>query len=86
MENGLTGILQRAKNSKEKKERQEIIRTVLELGRELELIQTQLNYVVDSMLIDSIIYELMSKQKRYEYYLKRCKELGIVADGFAKIS
>lgn len=33
----------------------------------------------DEMLIESYIYDIMAKQKKYEYYIKLCREKGISA-------
>jgi len=34
----------------------------------------------DRALLDSIAYEIMSLNKKYEYYLRRCKERGLVGN------
>ncbi|MCL2618278.1 MAG: YaaL family protein [Defluviitaleaceae bacterium] len=43
----------------------------------------------DKTLLDSISYEIMSLNKKYEYYLRRCKERGLVGSvdfaGIAKL-
>ena len=45
-----------------------------------------LGYRQFQFVIDSYIYEIISLHKKYEYYLRRAKELGLAAAGCAKIS
>ena len=55
---------------------------------QLELRRAQAGFQdeTDEALIDSYIYEIISLHKKYEYYLRRAKELGLAAAGCAKIS
>jgi len=55
-----------------------------ELVDSLQLVKDSLVYAhqsfditTDRALLDSISYEIMSLNKKYEYYLRRCKERGI---------
>jgi len=34
--------------------------------------------ITDRALLDSISYEIMSLNKKYEYYLRKCKERGLI--------
>lgn len=62
----------------------ELIGTLRSIERELELAGARLDYTTDSLLIDSIIFEMASLYKRHAYYLGLCKELNVTAsDGCA---
>lgn len=76
----------REEKSEENLEREEIIKAVDNLKNELEQVHCRLNYTTEPLLIDSIIYEMKSIQKRYEYYIRLCKEKGFVAKGFKRHS
>lgn len=67
-------------------EKAEIIKAVDSLKEELNQVHCRLNYTTEPLLIDSIIYEMKALQKRYEYYIRLCKEKGFAAEGFNKIS
>ena len=56
-----------------------------ELIKSLQLVKDNLAFAhnsfditTDRALLDSISYEIMSLNKKYEYYLRRCKERGLV--------
>ena len=56
-----------------------------ELIDSLQLISSSLAFAhhsfditTDRALLDSISYEIMSLNKKYEYYLRRCKERGLM--------
>ncbi len=61
---------------------------ILEKLNDIEnLIDTTNNifdYVVDPELIDGCIYELNALQKKHTYYIKLCKERGIINAGLEK--
>lgn len=86
MVNGLVMVLNKFKQEKaeDNPEREEIIKTVDNLKNELEQVHCRLNYTTEPLLIDSIIYEMKAIQKRYEYYIRLCKEKGFVAKGFKR--
>lgn len=63
-----------------------IIDTLYKLKAELEFVHQNLDYITDDVLIDSYIYEIKALNKKYEYYLKLCKEKGLAVKGFNKIS
>ena len=56
----------------------EIIYFLEDIKGKLEYAELCLNFVCDETLIDSIIYEIMSLQKKYDYFLKLSKKKGIV--------
>lgn len=67
-------------------ERDELLKAADSVRDELNRVHCRLNYTTEPLLIDSIIYEIKALQKRYEYYIKLCKEKGFAAEGFGKIS
>ena len=56
----------------------EIIYFLQDIKIKLEYAEMCLNFANDDTLIDSIIYEIISLQKRYDYFLKLSKKKGIV--------
>ncbi len=64
----------------------DILNTLDLLERELELAHKNLDYLTDSSLIDGCIYEIKALHMKYKYYLNICKERGLIATGFNKIS
>lgn len=62
----------------------EIIKNLIEVGNELRYAHNSLNYITDDLLIDSYIYEIQALNKKYQYYIKLCKERGLIAEGFRK--
>ncbi len=56
----------------------EIIYFLQDIKIKLECAEVCLNFANDDTLIDSIIYEIMSLQKKYDYFLKLSKKKGIV--------
>ncbi len=56
----------------------EILHFLEDTKRKLEYAELCLNFASDETLIDSIIYEIMSLQKKYDYFLKLSKKKGIV--------
>lgn len=64
----------------------ERIRDMLcKVKRELDYVHQEFDYITDDILIDSFIYEIQALNKKYQYYIKLCKERGLVADGFDSI-
>ena len=57
----------------------EIIFNIEEAKEQLEEIRQKLDYTTEPMLIDSYTYEFQAVTMKYQYYLKLCKENGIVA-------
>ena len=57
-----------------------IVKTLENLKYDLEYARNCLNNITDTTLIDSYIFEIASLNSKYEYYLKLCKNKGIIAD------
>ena len=56
-----------------------------ELIASLQLVKDNLNHAhrsfditTDKAMLDSISYEIMSLNKKYEYFLRRCKDRGLL--------
>ena len=60
------------------KEAKEIMLLLEETKIKLDYAQMCLNFANDETLIDSIIYEIFSLEKKYDYFLKIIKKKGIV--------
>ncbi len=88
MKNILALVLNKLREEKnsDNAEKDEIIKTVDSLKDELNQIQCRLNYTTEPLLIESVIYEIKAIQKKYEFYIKICKEKGFAAKGFGKLS
>jgi hypothetical protein len=69
-----------AKNAAISLEDYDIIVNLNSLNSELKSIHSCLDNVTDPILIDSYIYEIKALNMKYKYYLKMCKEKGIVAN------
>ena len=59
-----------------------IITNLKNLKLRLDSINNNFEYVTDPALIDSYIYEILSLNQKYTYYLNLCKERGLIANGF----
>ena len=59
-----------------------IIATLEKLKKDLDTIHSSLDSVTDPILIDSFIYEMNAVNMRYKFYLKMCKEKGLISDLF----
>lgn len=62
-----------------------IINILFNLKKELDYVHKEFDYTTDDILIDSFIYEIQSLNMKYQYYIKLCKEKGLVAEGFESI-
>lgn len=58
-------------------EGEEILSALRQIQRQLECAQSAFKDVTDEALIDSYIYEIIALQKKYEYFLKAAKEMGL---------
>ena len=63
-------------------ERAEVIAGINDVRARLIAARDAFNNITDDALIDSCIYEIISLNKRYRYFLRLAKEGGIRADGF----
>lgn len=68
------------------KEGQEILLQIEKIKGQIELTRKNFDFATDSTLIDSYIYELISLNKKYDYFLQQAKKNGLIAHGTQKIS
>ena len=66
-------------------EGKEILEVIAEIQEKLEEARQQFDQATDDTLIDCYIYEMNALYKKYEYFLKMAKELGLIAVGYEKI-
>ncbi len=66
-------------------EGREILEVIGEIQEKLEEARQQFDQATDDTLIDCYIYEMNALYKKYEYFLKMAKELGLIAVGYEKI-
>lgn len=62
-----------------------ILAAIRQVQLQLECARSAFETVTDETLIDSYIYEIIALQKKYEYFLKTAKEMGLT-NGYQKIS
>lgn len=67
--------------SKISREDAEIIDSLNKVAYELSLAHKSFEMANSDILIDSFIFEIMSLNKRYDYYIRLCKERGLIAEG-----
>ncbi|MFI3175623.1 MAG: DUF2508 family protein [Bacillota bacterium] len=58
-------------------EQKKVLNTLTDLTAQLHVARTLLNTTIDEALIDSYIYEIIALHKKYEYFLKEAKDLGL---------
>jgi len=56
----------------------ELIDSLQLVRHNLDFAHRSFDITTDKALLDSIAYEIMSLNKKYEYYLRRCKERGLL--------
>lgn len=61
-----------------------ILAAIRQIQAQLECARQAFENAVDESLIDSYIYEIIALQKKYEYFLRAAKEIGLT-DGYRKI-
>lgn len=71
-------FLKSKKTSKIDSETKEILDSLEDIKIRLDYAELCLNFTNNELLIDSIIYEIMSLQKKYAYFLQKVKTRGIV--------
>jgi len=59
-----------------------ILATLEKLKKDLDAIYNSLDAVTDPVLIDSYIYEMNAVNMRYKFYLRQCKDKGIIGKIF----
>lgn len=74
-------LLMSKKDIKKEDQDIEIIKKLNEIEDLIDTANNIFDFVTDKELIDSTIYELNSLYKKYTYYIKVCKERGIVNKG-----
>ena len=60
----------------------EILNELHEVQAKLDVTRHYFDLATDNCLIESYIYDIMSLNKKYEYYLKLAKEANLRASGF----
>ena len=65
------------KKERLKLEGEEILSALRRIQMQLECAQCAFKDVTDEALIDSYIYEIIALQKKYEYFFKAAKEMGL---------
>ncbi|MBQ3567691.1 MAG: DUF2508 family protein [Anaerotignum sp.] len=64
-----------------------ILQAIRQIQVQLECARSAFETVTDENLIDSYIYEIIALQKKYAYFLKTAREMGLTAGyGCEKIS
>ncbi len=58
-------------------EGEEILSALRQIHLQLECVQSAFRDETEEALIDSYIYEIIALQKKYEYFLKAAKEMGL---------
>ena len=61
-----------------------ILAAIRQVQLQLECARSSFADATDEILIDSYIYEIIALQKKYEYFLKSAKEMGLT-HGYQKI-
>lgn len=56
-----------------------ILATLEKLKKDLDITHSSLNNITDPVLIDSFIFEMNALHMRYKFYLRQCKEKGLVS-------
>lgn len=58
-------------------EGQAILAAIRQIQLQMECARSSFQDATDEALIDSYIYEIIALQKKYEYFLKTAKEMGL---------
>lgn len=67
------------------KDDERIMDMLCKVKKELDYVHQEFDYITDAILIDSFIYEIQALNMKYQYYIKLCKEKGLIANGFESI-
>ena len=62
-----------------------VLSAIRQIQLQLECARNSFETVTDESLIDCYIYEIIALQKKYEYFLRTAKEMGLT-NGYQKIS
>jgi hypothetical protein len=58
-------------------EGEEILRAIHQIQQQLECAKNAFANATEDALIDSCIYEIIALHKKYEYFLKAAKDMGL---------
>ncbi|MFV0519366.1 MAG: DUF2508 family protein [Lachnospirales bacterium] len=64
----------------------DVLRNLKSLKNSLDIIHQNFEYVTDEKLIDGYIYEIISLNAKYSYYIKLCKEKKLTSKDMANIA
>ena len=64
----------------------EILEAIERIKLELATTRMKFDMADDDALIDSYIYEISALNSKYQYFLKKAKAEGLVAEGFDDIT
>lgn len=67
---------------KKNKSGNEILNSIEDLKKEMNIVKSHFDMETDEYLIDSYIYQMEALNKRYQYYLKQAKKNGMKANVF----
>ena len=73
-------------NEAAKDEGKIIIEEIEKIKTELEVARRNFDMATDSALIDCYIYEIFALNSKNQYFLKKAKDFGLIAEGFEAIS
>ena len=66
-------------------EKSTIIEEIEKIKMDLDVAKRNFDMATDSSLIDCYIYEIFALNSKYQYFLKKAKDLGLIAEGFEDI-
>lgn len=79
-------IFNNKKNSKYSMDELEIIEAINSIQKRIKIVYEQMDYVTDSLLIDSCVYELTSLSSKLEHFIKIAKEINLKSVDFAALT
>ena len=66
-------------------EKSTLIEEIEKIKMDLDGAKRNFDMATDSSLIDCYIYEIFALNSKYQYFLKKAKDLGLIAEGFEDI-
>ena len=63
-----------------------IINAIEEIKEELATARQNFDLATDDALIDCYIYEISALTSKYQYFLKKAKGCGLIAEGFDEVT
>lgn len=79
------GCTMKPQKSRYTKEQTEILSELYDIKNRLDIAHNKLDNTTDEILIDSIIFEIKSLNKKYDYYLNLCKAYSLEVPSFTRI-